>query len=125
MVHSPYNTPPKDPKKRLDEREKAFEAKYQFDDALAFKAGVRRAKLMGLWAAGRLGLAEGEGADYAKRAVEADLADPGHAALLEMLRRDLAAAGRDADIEDLSRQMMIQEQTAREQVEAENPRPIG
>ncbi len=44
----------------FDEREKAFEDKYKYDQDLQFRVEVRRNKLLGLWVAELLGL---EGAD--------------------------------------------------------------
>ena len=79
------------PKSGLDERQKAFEAKYHLDEELAFKAGVRRAKLLGLWVAEKLGLTGGEAAIYARQIVEAEMADSGHATMLNKIRHDLNA----------------------------------
>ena len=39
----------------IQDREKAFEAKFALDEELRFKAEARRNKLVGLWAAGLLG----------------------------------------------------------------------
>ena len=56
----------------FDEREKSFERKFEHDQELEFKVKVRRNHLLGLWAAGNLGL-KGEAAeDYART-----IADPG------------------------------------------------
>jgi len=40
----------------FDEREKDFEARYRHDQELQFKVKARRNRLLGLWAAGRMGL---------------------------------------------------------------------
>jgi hypothetical protein len=39
----------------FNEREKAFEKKYEHDQDLKFKVNARRNKLLGLWAAGLMG----------------------------------------------------------------------
>ncbi len=49
----------------FDEREKAIEAKYEHDEEVAFKVRSRRRKLLGLWAAGRLGLTGPDAEAYA------------------------------------------------------------
>ena len=60
----------------FDKREEVFENKFAHDEELRFKAHARRNKLVGLWAAGKLGLA-GEAAEaYAKAVVTADLDAP-------------------------------------------------
>ncbi|MDR3437979.1 DUF1476 domain-containing protein [Telmatospirillum sp.] len=117
----------RDPKKRLDEREKAFEAKYQLDEAIVFKAGVRRAKLLGLWVAEKLGLQGDEAAAYARSAVEADFADAGHAVLLAKLRDDLVARGHLAEADGLIVEMDRLAEIARQQVtaEANSVKPAG
>jgi hypothetical protein len=79
------------PKTCLDERQKAFERKYHLDEELAFKAGARRAKLLGLWVAEKLGLTGDEAAAYARQIVEAEMADSAHAAMLKKIRHDLKA----------------------------------
>jgi len=40
----------------FDERERSYEKKFERDQELAFKAKARRNKLLGLWAAERVGL---------------------------------------------------------------------
>lgn len=40
----------------FDEREQGFETKFKHDQELRFKTNARRNKLLGLWAAARLGL---------------------------------------------------------------------
>jgi len=77
----------------LHERERAFESKFSHDEELKFRVLVRRAKLLGLWAAERMDL-EGEKAQaYAKMLVHKDLELPGHKALREQLKADLAQRG--------------------------------
>jgi hypothetical protein len=125
MDAAPGTRQPKNPKKSLDEREKAFEAKYQLDDAIAFKAAARRAKLLGLWVAGRLGLAGDDALAYAWSAVEADLADPGHATLFARLGRDLvekAGEGADAGLaEEFARLAPIAREQAIAEAQASKP----
>jgi hypothetical protein len=61
----------------FDEREKAFEAKYKRDNELQFKVTARRNRLLGEWAAAKLGLTGQAAADYAKEVVSADFNRPG------------------------------------------------
>ncbi len=77
----------------LDEREKDFERKYEHDQELAFKVKARRNHLLGLWAAGRLGLAGDAAEAYAKEVVNAEIAPHGEEAVVQKLITDLTAKG--------------------------------
>jgi hypothetical protein len=62
----------------FDDREKEFEARYRHDQELQFKVKARRNRLLGLWAAGRMGLT-GDAADtYARSVVEAEFEGGDH-----------------------------------------------
>ncbi|MEZ5956306.1 MAG: DUF1476 domain-containing protein [Hyphomonadaceae bacterium] len=76
---------------QFDDRKRAQETKFQLDQELEFKAQARRAKLVGLWAAGQMGLSEEAAADYAKSVVVADLEEAGVEDLFRKLRADLDA----------------------------------
>ncbi|HKQ55981.1 MAG TPA: ATPase inhibitor subunit zeta, partial [Methyloceanibacter sp.] len=41
----------------FEERQKGFERKFALDEELKFKATARRNRLLGLWAAGEMGIA--------------------------------------------------------------------
>ena len=56
----------------FDDREKGFERKFAHDDELNFKAIARRNKLLGLWAAEKLGKTGDAATEYAKEVVLAD-----------------------------------------------------
>lgn len=75
----------------MQDREKAFEAKFALDEELRFKAGARRNKLIGLWAAQLLGKADVEA--YAREVVAADFEESGHEDVVRKLRADFDAAG--------------------------------
>ena len=57
----------------FDKREEAFEQRFAHDEELKFKATARRNKLLGLWAAEKLGLSGAEADSYALSIVMADL----------------------------------------------------
>ena len=77
----------------FDRREEAFERKFAVDEELLFKAHARRDKMLGLWAAGKLGLSGAEAEAYARDLVAADLEEPGDADVLRKLKRDFEARG--------------------------------
>jgi hypothetical protein len=73
----------------FDDRERAEEAKFSLEQGLEFKAQARRAKLVGLWAAGLIGLSDGAADDYAKSVVLSDLEEAGVEDLFRKIRGDL------------------------------------
>ena len=74
---------------QFDDRERAEEKKFQLDQELEFKAQARRAKIVGRWAAGLMGLADEAAEDYAKSVVIADLEEAGAEDLFRKIRADL------------------------------------
>ena len=50
----------------FDKRKEGFESKFARDEELRFKATARRNKLLGLWAAEKMGLQGPQAEDYAK-----------------------------------------------------------
>ena len=75
---------------RFDEREQEFEARFKHDQELAFKVKVRRDKLLGLWAAGHLGLVGAAADAYAKDIVSGDVGHKGDGDLVARLAQDFA-----------------------------------
>jgi hypothetical protein len=95
----------------FDERERAFEKKFEHDQEMQFKANARRNKLLGLWAAGLMGKSGADAEAYAKELVVADMEKPGHHDVVEKLVKDLAAAGKpteDHTIRKQSERLMVE-----------------
>lgn len=61
----------------FDKREEGFEKKFAHDEELRFKATARRNKLLGQWAAEKLGLSGDAATAYAKEVVAADFEEAG------------------------------------------------
>ena len=72
----------------FNEREDAFEKQFAHDEELRFKATARRNKLLGLWAAERLGKSGEEAEAYARSMVLADFEETGNADVLRKVRQD-------------------------------------
>jgi hypothetical protein len=104
----------------FDEREKGFEAKYKRDQDLQFKVMARRNKLLGLWAAEKMGISGADSETYAKDVVASDFDRPGDDDVLEKVHGDLAAKGLSLSDKDVRKEMERLLDVAREQVEAEN-----
>lgn len=77
----------------LDKREEGFEKKFALDEEQKFKAEARRNKLLGLWAAEKLGLTGDAATSYAKEVVAADFEVSGDSDVLGKVARDLADKG--------------------------------
>ena len=74
-------------------RQEGFEKKFAMDEELKFKAMARRNKLLGLWAAEKLGKTGADADAYAKEVVRADFEEAGDDDVLRKVRADFDAAG--------------------------------
>ena len=77
----------------FDERERAFEAKFAHDQEMIFKIHARRDKLLGAWAAAKLGLTPAETEGYCRDLVHADFEMVGDTDITKKLLGDLTGAG--------------------------------
>jgi hypothetical protein len=77
----------------FDNREKAFEDKFAYDQDLKFKAESRRNKRLGEWAAEKLGLSGDAVEEYVKSVRKADLAEKGDDDVFRKLRKDFDDKG--------------------------------
>jgi hypothetical protein len=77
----------------FDKREEGFEKQFAHDEELKFKATARRDKLLGLWAAEKLGLAGAAAEAYAKEVVVAAIEATGDHDMFGKIRKDLDAKG--------------------------------
>lgn len=75
----------------MDKRQKGFESKFAHDEEMLFRANARRAKLLGQWAAEKLGLSGAEAEAYAKSMVVADFEEAGTEDLFRKVRTDFDA----------------------------------
>ncbi len=89
----------------FEDREKGFERKFAHDEELKFRATARRNKLLGLWAAEKLGLSGDEAQSYAREVVKADLAEPGEEDVFRKVRGDFDAKGVDQSDHQIRRMM--------------------
>ena len=95
----------------FDKREDGFEKKFAHDEELRFKASARRNKLLGMWAAEKLGLSGGEAEAYAKQVVMADFEEAGDHDVFKEIRTDLddkKVAMSDQDIRGAMDELMAQ-----------------
>jgi hypothetical protein len=94
----------------FDKREDGFEKKFAHDEELRFKASARRNKLLGQWAAAKLGLTGADAEAYAKNMVMTDF-EPGDHDVFKKVRKDFDAknvAMPDQDIHRVMDELMAQ-----------------
>jgi hypothetical protein len=95
----------------FDKREDGFEKKFAHDEELRFKASARRNKMLGMWAAEKMGLAGAPAEAYAKEVVMADFEEAGDQDVFRKIRKDLddkKVAMSDQDIRRLMDELMAQ-----------------
>jgi len=81
----------------FDDRERAEEAKFAHDEEMMFRVHARRNRLLGQWAAERMGLSPAETEAYSKGVVQADFEEAGDEDVVRKLLGDLVSAGVDAN----------------------------
>jgi hypothetical protein len=77
----------------FDDRERGFEKKFAHDQDLRFRAEARRNKLLGEWAAAKLGIMGDALSDYVKSVVRADLQEKGDEDVFRKIRKDFDDKG--------------------------------
>ena len=102
----------------MQDREKAFEAKFALDEELRFKAEARRNKLIGHWAAGLLGKTGDDAEAYAREVIAADFEEVGHEDVVRKIKADFDAAGVARSEDEIRVQMIELLAVAVSQVEA-------
>ena len=103
----------------FEERQKGFERKFALDEELKFKATARRNRLLGLWAAGEMGIAGDAAQAYAREVVKADLAEPGEEDVFHKIRADFDAKGVNQSDHQIRRMMAEMMSQAIAQIESE------
>ena len=89
----------------FDRREQAFEAKFAHEEEARFHALARRNRLLGLWAAEKLGKT-GDAADaYAKTVVMSDFEEEGDHDVFRKIRKDFDIAGVEQSDHQIRRHM--------------------
>lgn len=104
----------------FEDREKGYESKFAHDEEMRFKANARRNKLLGLWAAEKLGFTGVAAEAYAKEIIQTDLEDPGSDDVFRKVRADFDAKGVDQSDHQIQRTMDELMVTAFQQVEEES-----
>ena len=89
----------------FDDRKQEFESRYAHDQELRFRVEARRNKLLGLWAAEKLGRSGAEADAYAMEVVKAHLQKEGEEDVVAKVMADFTAAGVAQSEHQLRRRM--------------------
>ena len=81
----------------FNDRERGEEAHFAHDEEMHFRVTARRNRLLGHWAAERMGLSAAETDAYAKAVVQADFEEAGDEDVIRKLIGDLTSAGIETD----------------------------
>jgi len=104
----------------FDDRERAEEAKFVRDEEMQFRIHARRNRLLGVWAAERMGLDAAETEAYAKSVVQADFEEAGDEDVIRKLLGDVIAAGSDTSEAEIRAMLDTKEVEARRQLMGES-----
>jgi hypothetical protein len=99
----------------FDERERAFETRFQHDQELQFKVKARRNRLLGLWAAKRMGFDAATAETYAREVVDAEFAG-GDRHIVEKVCADLNARGQSCTSAQIEFELTHLAETAKTQI---------
>ncbi len=89
----------------FDDRQKGQENRFAHDAELEFKATARRNKLLGLWAAEKMGKTGEDASQYAKDVVIADLEAVGNEDVIDKLLKDFGRAHLMVSLADINAEM--------------------
>lgn len=104
----------------FDDRQRAFETKFARDEEMQFRITARRNRLLGQWAAEKMGLTPAEADAYAKAVVQADFEEAGDEDVVRKVLGDLTAA--DVDVDEAMVRKALHDQTIearRQMIEAQ------
>ncbi len=100
----------------MKDRQEGFERKFVLDEEQRFRAMARRNKLLGLWAAEKLGKSGADAEAYAKEVINSDFEEAGDHDVFRKVRKDFDAAGVAQSDHQIRRTMEELMATAVEQI---------
>jgi hypothetical protein len=101
---------------QFNDRERAFESKFARDEEMNFRILARRNRLLGEWAARKLGLSDEETTSYAKDVVRADFEEAGDEDVIRKVLGDLTGAGIEVDDAEIRQVLEHKTVEARRQI---------
>ena len=89
----------------FDDREKAFEKKFQIDEELQFKIAARTNKYLGEWASSILGKNENDAKSYIQEIIKADMEEAGKEDVFRKISRDFKKASLNIEESEIRQEM--------------------
>lgn len=93
----------------FNDRERAEEGRFARDEEMQFRVAARRNRLLGAWAAHKMGLSAEEAEAYGKAVIQADFEEAGDEDVIRKLLGDLTSAG--VETSDAEIRAMLEEKT--------------
>ena len=100
----------------FDDRERAFETKFAHDEEMKFRFIARRNRLLGEWAARKMGLSDVETESYSKDVIRADFEEAGDEDVIRKVLGDLTSAGVDVDESEIRQTLEFKAVEAKRQL---------
>lgn len=104
---------------QFEGREKAYEKEFARNEEFDFKVVARRNKLLGLWAAEKIGLSGDDALAYAKEVIISDFEEAGDDDVYRKVKADLEAKRLNISEHQIRREMEDLLSVARDQMTAE------
>ena len=102
------------------DRERAEEAHFALEEEQLFRIQARRNRLLGQWAAERMGLSAAEAESYAKGVVQADFEEAGDEDVIRKLLGDLVSAGVETSEAEVRASLEARQIESRRQIMGES-----
>ena len=102
------------------DRERGEERKHAMDEETAFRVAARRNRLLGHWAAEKMGLTPEETDAYGKAVVQADFEEAGDEDVIRKVLGDLTGAGCEVDEAEVRAALDAKSVEARRQLMSES-----
>ncbi len=102
------------------DRERGEERKFAMDEETAFRVAARRNRLLGRWAAEKMGLTPEETDAYGKAVVQADFEEAGDEDVIRKVLGDLTGAGCEVDEAEVRAALEAKSVEARRQLMSES-----
>ena len=107
----------KTPRRPADAKGKGPESDFDRRSEEDFKVTARRNKLLGLWAAGGMGITGDAAEAYAKEVIASEFEEPGDNGVVRKVMKDFADKGVDMTEDRLRQEMAALCEIARRQIE--------
>ena len=85
----------------FDQRQEGFETKFKLEEEQRFRANARRNKMLGRWAAERMGLSGPETEEYVLAVVKSDFEEAGDDDVFRKVKADLDEKGKAVPDDEL------------------------